>query len=606
MKFDFSRAAPRTNVQTGGTNAGMEAIRTRAQGQQSLLHGFAQFGEVAERWRREQQQDRFRDRGMEIQAEEHEKRRQASMDLEINKSRLNNLVKSGMLVLEQDTSIKDAASFDAAFGKIKEGISKDFRDERKGFRDRQPDLTKGHWDDMDAIAMANFETNAREWFAKKQRADDLAACKIAGENAVANLNPEEVESAYQGLLINGVAPEVAEAQKKEWLGKIVAGRVEQILLQASDAESAVLSEYQMRAINEVRAGVADGILSGNQGDKALSEIEKSFTGRASDYSKAQATYQKDRTDRLKEILKTNISLFESTDEKQAKQAKDDAYLAVEEIYKGDEYRINVEKKKIDLLFEKAQLERSARIEKVQDEYRQEILKTSGEIAKGLLSGGSIASARLAISNAGYTDLLAMMPDEYGSGLFEHAEGTTTSRQASSENYAAIVTAISGYDAKTDLDGSGFQRIFRDSVAMCNESDAQNALRVLCWKANVGGVKPTTHSYEQAEAAIRSYFGFKKDTKFDGEEAPLAQAIGLLAGYTTVIPESQFPSVIESICKPIKQAWDDKENANVVLEMSKELGQRIQGYVYEPKGVASKKKRTETAFSSVEDAAESNY
>jgi hypothetical protein len=606
MNFDFSRAAPRTNVQTGGTNAGMEAIRVRTQGQQSLLHGVAQFGNVAERWRREEQQDRFRDRGMEIQAEEQEKRRQASMDLELNKSRLNNLVKSGMLALEQDTSIKDAASFDAAFGKIKEGISRDFRDANKGFRDRQPDLTKGHWDDMDVIALSNFETNAREWFAKKQRADDLAACKIAGENAVADLNPDEVESAYQGLLINGVAPEVAAAQKKEWLGQIVSGKVGQILLQAESAELAALPEYQMRAINEVRAAVADGILSGKQGDKAFVEIEKSFTGRANDYAKAQATYQKDRTDRLKEILKTNISLFESTDAKQSKQAKEDAYSAVEEIYNGDEYRIKAEKKKIDLMFEKAELERKARIAKVEDVYRQEILKTSGEIAKGILSGGSIASAKLAISNAGYTDLLAMMPEEYGAGMFETADGTTTSGQASSENYTAIVSAISGYDAKTDMDGSGFQRLFRDAIAMCNESDAQSALRVLCWKANVGGVKPTTHSYEQAEKAIRSYFGFKKDEKLDGEEAPLAQAIGLLAGYATVIPESQFPSVIESICKPIKQAWDDKENANIVLEMSKELGQRIQGYIYEHKGVTSKKKKTETAFSSVEDAAESNY
>lgn len=584
----------------------MEAIRVRTQGQQSLLHGVAQFGNVAERWRREEQQDRFRDRGMEIQAEEHEKRRQASMDLELNKSRLNNLVKSGMLALEQDTSIKDAASFDAAFGKIKEGISRDFRDANKGFRDRQPDLTKGHWDDMDVIALSNFETNAREWFAKKQRADDLAACKIAGENAVADLNPDEVESAYQGLLINGVAPEVAAAQKKEWLGQIVSGKVGQILLQAESAELAALPEYQMRAINEVRAAVADGILSGKQGDKAFVEIEKSFTGRANDYAKAQATYQKERTDRLKEILKTNISLFESTDAKQSKQAKEDAYSAVEEIYNGDEYRIKAEKKKIDLMFEKAELERKVRISKVEDAYRQEILKTSGEIAKGILSGGSIASAKLAISNAGYTDLLAMMPEEYGAGMFETADGTTTSGQASSENYTAIVSAISGYDATTDMDGSGFQRLFRDAIAMCNESDAQSALRVLCWKANVGGVKPTTHSYEQSEKAIRSYFGFKKDEKLDGEEAPLAQAIGLLAGYATVIPESQFPSVIESICKPIKQAWDDKENANIVLEMSKELGQRIQGYIYEPKGVTSKKKKTETAFSSVEDAAESNY
>lgn len=584
----------------------MEAIRIRAQGQQSLLSGVAQFGEVAERFRREEQQGRFRDRGMEIQAEEQEQRRQASMDLEINKSRLNNLVKSGMLALEQDTSIKDAASFNAAFGKIKNRISQDFRDERKGFRDRQPDLTKGHWDDMDAIAMANFEINAREWFAKKQRADDLAACKIAGETAVADLNPEEVESAYNGLLINGVAPEVAAAQKKEWLAKIVTGKVGQILSRFEDAEIAALPELQMSAINEVRDAVASGVLSGAQGEKVFAEIDKSFSGKAEDYAKEQAKYQKERIDRIKEILKTNISLFESADANQAKQAKTDAYSAVEEIYKGDKYLIDAEKKKIDLMFEEAGLKRKARIEKVQDGYRQEILKASGEIAKGILSGGSIISAKLEISNAGYTDLLAMMPDEYGAGLAEGAEGMTTTEQLSSENYVSIVAAISGYDAKTDIDGSAFQRLFRDAIAMCNESDAKSALQVLCWKANVGGVKPTTHSYEQTEKAIRSYFGFKKEKKFDGEEAPLAQALGLLAGYTTVIPESQFPSVIESICKPIKQEWDNKENAKTVLEMSKRLGQRIQGYVYETKGVASKKKRTETAFSSVEDTAESNY
>lgn len=584
MNFDFSRAAPRTNVQTGGTNAGTEAIRVRAQGQQSLLHGVAQFGEVAERWRREGQQDRFRDRGMEIQAEEQEKRRQAAMDLEMNKSRLNNLVKSGMLAIEQDTSIKDEASFDAAFGKIKERIDKDFRDTNKGFRDRQPDLTKGHWDDMNAIALANLENNAREWFAKKQRADDLAVCKLSGENAVAELNPEAVESAYRGLLLNGVNPEIAAAQKKEWLGQIVAGKVDSIIAEMEKTDREFFPVLNAQAVQMVRDAAALKILSSSQAESAINRIDQAFATSNEDYKKQMNSLLAERKKEKEDALKRKTELLSHHEDDAAKTAFEDAAKLIEEIYADDPDALKDARAKLELKYRQGEESRKTFRESVSVAERDRVQKQTGDYIKQVLAGAGLSEIVTA-SKTAFSDFSAALPVNFGEGIVRDATTQSDNTEdASNKNYGVIASFIvSSYDPEKDADGLQMQRLFIDSVSKCDKSDAKELLRLLAWKSNLGGVKPTQASFNDVRKMVYAEMGLDpKKTADERDERIVSEALGKISSYLAPIPEHMLPQVIKSVCAPIKKVIEEEENAESVRLLSENYAQRVSNYTLSEK------------------------
>lgn len=572
MNFDFGVNAPQSGggIANGGENAGMRALEIRHRGDMGLLASINGFTDVAERKRREAVQERFQERSAEIAAEEHEKRRQASADLQFQGERLKQICAEEMSALEEKAATANEEDFLKMLSDSQGKIQSRFEDEKGGYQNRQPELNGENFSNMLTLSRDGFAVSARAWYRQKQKTDDVKKAELLGASSAEGLDADGMENAALLMLSAGVPEEQVYAKKSAWELTALKGKIDYaISIYERDVQN---NGFSAQNETGLKAGVFDMISESSQTELVKVALKKSaearFIAARDAYQKSVDATMKAQQKAFDEAKSSFVNAFDDDDRNIARAAYESAVKLVKE--SGyDDGRKALMLSELESSWARGTDAAAARFSARAEEGRKAIYSRTWTIFDALLKEScGLSEVKQSLSEI-HSGLGTAFPDAYGQELDKRDHEGFVRPTVSSESAmhsVALMKAISEYDPKKDINGALLHKFFRDAVGNCTEEDARSVLAYLSWKSGSTHSKPTTLSADEAKNYIYEYLGLTDKKKRDGANADECFAIAMskLCGLRETLSAQQFYTLMPQIMPAVKRIYDKGENARGML------------------------------------------